>query len=708
MTSRPILRLLGSLWLLAACGAEQRPWNVLLVTFDTTRADAIGCYGARGARTPTIDALAAEGVRFRHAYSPIPITLPSHASIMTGQYPPAHGVRDNGLFVLPAEQVTLAERLAARGYATAAAIGAFPLVAKFGIDQGFALFDDRLESGEFRDPLAQGGVAPARLFFEERRAELVNEALYPWLDEHRDDPFFAWVHYYDPHQPLVPPAPYDQLFAGDPYAGEIAYADEALGALLGRLEDLGVLERTLVVFTSDHGEGLGEHQETTHSYLVYNSTLHVPLVIRPPGAGEPRVIDSRVRTVDIAPTILDLLGFPVPADLHGRSLARHVRGDLDEASRPHYAETLSPRLTNDWGELRALYDGRWKYIHGPRSELYDVETDPAELDDRLAAEPEVATAMRQKLERFLADHAGASAVAAASPDPETVQRLQALGYLTGSGEGVHEIREELRSDGVAPQDRIGDVSMMSAARDALVRGKPVVARQYADWLLERDPENRYRLEILAHAQFMLGALDEGLATVERILVDGPSSGSAEALMLAASQRLYAAGRVEEALRYARRSLELEPGAAGYYFLASVLAWEGRHDEAGEALGRVLELDPEHSPALVDRGVRRAQEGRIEGASTDFLAALRAQPYYPKAHYNYGAFLLQEGRAAEALSYFRRAFDLQADYLEAYHAAIVAQLALADVEGARSTLRDLESVAPASSAAAAASSLLESS
>ncbi|MEX0914399.1 MAG: sulfatase, partial [Wenzhouxiangellaceae bacterium] len=296
------LVLAGLAVLLTSCGREQ-PWNVVLVTFDTTRADRIGSYGNARIGTPALDGLAHEGIRFANAVSVAPITAPSHSTILTGLYPTGHGVRDNGLFVLSDDNRTLAEILRERGYATAAAVGAFPVVSRFGFDQGFDLFDDHL-TGMYEDYLGERTVPKEQLFFDERRAAQVNEAVIPWLEARGEEPFFLWLHYFDPHQPFEPPPPYDQLYADDLYNGEIAYADSRLGHMLDQLRRLGKLERTLIVVTADHGEGLGEHNEVTHAVLAYDSTLHVPLIIRPPGlgSGSARVVDDRVGIVDIVPT----------------------------------------------------------------------------------------------------------------------------------------------------------------------------------------------------------------------------------------------------------------------------------------------------------------------------------------------------------------------------------------------------------------------
>ncbi|MCP5004589.1 MAG: sulfatase, partial [Planctomycetes bacterium] len=264
---------------------KSEPWNVVLVTFDTTRADRLGAYGRTTAVTPTLDALAAEGFLFERCRSAAPVTLPSHSTLLTGTYPNVHGVRDNSVFALPPASVTLAEVLREHGYRTAAAVGSFVLDHQFGVDQGFELYDDAItqEHEDYWGRRTVDKLAP--FFFDERPAERVNAAVLPWLRERLarpGEPFFVWLHYWDPHHPHIPPAPYNQLFATDLYQGEIANADAALGRVIGELRRADALERTLVVMTADHGEGEGEHGEETHSLLAYDTTLHVPLIVRVP------------------------------------------------------------------------------------------------------------------------------------------------------------------------------------------------------------------------------------------------------------------------------------------------------------------------------------------------------------------------------------------------------------------------------------------
>ena len=696
---------LSALIALAGCARAPR-WNLLVVTFDTTRADHIGCYGHAAARTPNVDRLAREGVRFARAYTAVPITLPSHSTMFTGKYPPRTGVRDNGMFVLPADQTTLAEVLKARGYATAAAVGGFPLLRKFGLDQGFDLYDDRLEV-EYEDAQARRVVRKSQLYFDERRAGRVNEAVGDWLERHASRPFFVWLHYFDAHQPQEPPPPYDQLFANAPYDGEIAYADESLGRLIAHLERLGVYERTVVVFLADHGEGLGEHRELTHSYLLYDTTLHVPLIIRLPAGlpGRGQVVEQRVGTVDVMPTVLDLLGQPARRDLDGQSL----RGLFDRAyPRPRpaelYAETLSPRLAQGWSEMRAVIDGDHKYVHGGRPEMYDLGADPRELRNRVADEPERAGRMRRGLEGFVKAHASGNPSAAVEMDAETRERLEALGYLGAGGPQGGAIVEALLDGGTPPQDRVEDVSAMTRAKNLLLAGMALDALQAVRRLLQLDPANSYYLEIQAYAQAQLGLLDDALKSLERIGEQGKRARFPEDLQVQIGYRLHGQGRRERGLQLIRASLERKPRAGSSYLLAVLLRQDGQVEPSRQALKEALAQDADYAPALVDLGIQRAGEGDLDAASDLFLHALRVRPYYARAHYNYGTFLLQARKPESALGSFERAIELDADYLPPYYAAAVLARELGHPERSRELLSRLRARAPDSPEAKRARSL----
>jgi arylsulfatase A-like enzyme/tetratricopeptide (TPR) repeat protein len=690
---RPWLAASLAALLLTGCGKEPKPWNVVLVTFDTTRADRIGAYGNDRIETPILDGLAADGILFSQAVSVAPITAPSHSSILTGLYPTAHGFRDNGLFVLEDHQITLAEMLREQGYATAAAVGAFPVVSQFGFDQGFDLFDDHL-TGMYEDYLGERAVPKEQLFFDERRAAQVNEAVLPWLEQRGDQPFFLWLHYFDPHQPFEPPPPYDQLYADDLYNGEIAYTDSRLGHLLAQLERLGQLDRTLIVMTADHGEGLGEHNELTHAMLAYDSTLHVPLIIRPPSGAAPagRVIEDRVGVVDIVPTVLDLLGLPLPEHLHGGSL--QPLWSTDEASSRYtpryYAENLSPRLTHGWGELRVLYDGPLKYIHGPRPELYDLTVDPKELDDLLARKPEDAARMREALAGFIQDHAADQPVETRALDPELVRRLQSLGYLHGSGEGGEQIREVLIDDGVPPQDRVTDLNRMSAAKHLLFDGRPSDALNYTEKLVATGGGSPMYLELHAAALAGVGRIDEAWDAA-RLLMEQRNVSDQLAVYLASRQ--FEGGRQQEAIQFLGELADRQPAPRTLWVLASMHREIGDVPTALDRLDQAIEVQDDFAPARVDRAVLFARSGDAARAEAEFLAALDSNPYYPKAQFNYGAFLVENGRLDEAIPLFDRAVALAPTYLNARAAQVTAHALAGDLDAARAALQPLERMAP---------------
>ncbi len=700
-----LVSVVGTL-LLVSCGEQPPAWNVLLVTLDTTRADHLGCYGNETIETPNLDRLAAEGVRFEWAFSSAPITAPSHSTILTGRYPMAHGVRDNGLFNLGAEQETLAEILLAAGYDTGAAVGAFPLDSQFGLDQGFELYDDHFTVA-FENLRGQRIVPKRTLFFDERRASLVNEAIYPWLEQRGDKPFFAWVHYFDPHQPYEPPTPYSELYANDLYDGEIAFADEALGALLHRLEALDLRDNTLVVVTADHGEGLGEHNENTHSTLLYNSTLHVPLIISVPGQQESMTIGQRVGTVDIAPTILDLLQLEAPEVMQGKSLSPLIESKgAPVAGFPSalYAETLSPRLSQGLGELRVLFDRQYKYIFGPRPELYDLEEDSRERMDLSALEPDAAAGMYRRLDAFLQAHTSQDASTSVDVDPETRKRLEALGYLQGGG-GPVTINERLDGSGIAPQDRVGDVNQVSTAKHFLNSGEPARALPLFENLLASAPDSAYYLELKAVAQLNLNQIDDALETIERIQAVREGGLSNQALMLQLSSFLYYDGRAEVAIDLLEEHLPSQPTANGYWHLASLHARQGDPTRSIEAIDEALTIDPHFGPARVDLAIRHARAGDLPRAQRELEQAIADHPYYSKAHFNLGALMLQRTGPAAARQHFERALTLAPGYVEAQFALLTLALDANDITSAERYRRMLLSTAPNSPQAAEARRLL---
>ena len=367
--------------------AALRHANVLLVTIDTLRADRVGAYGSRAGLTPTLDRLAAEGVRIDRAYAHVPLTLPSHTTLMTGALPFTNGVRDNGSFRFDGQRPTLATALKGAGYRTGAFVASFVLDARFGLNAGFDDYDDRNGSRS-----AGGDLAVL-----ERRADDMVDAALAWIGPASPaaTPWFAWLHLYDPHDPYDPPEPFKSRLAGDAYGGEVAFADAQIGRALQTLRERGQLDRTLVVVAADHGESLGEHQERTHGLFVYDATTRVPLLLWAPAALAPAVVRGPVGLVDVMPTVLDLVGVPrCPAT--GAVSWPAARGQPVE-DRDVYLEALNANLTRHWAPLTALVAGTMKFIDLPEAELYDLAADPGETRNLHATQAETATPIARRL-----------------------------------------------------------------------------------------------------------------------------------------------------------------------------------------------------------------------------------------------------------------------------------------------------------------------
>ena len=402
-----------------ACWRQSTPSNVILITIDTLRADALSCYNIHGVPTPNIDTLAKEGTIFKEAISPVPITLPSHCSIMTGTYPSYHTVHHNSLFKLPDSALTLAEVLKNNGYQTAAFIGAFPLASVFNINQGFDTYDEHFN------------VKPQQneYFFAERRAEDVINSAKKWLQNPQSKPWFVWIHLFDPHQPYQPPDPYKQIYQTNPYYGEIAYVDHCLGKFMDFLKTAGKLNNTLIVLTSDHGEALGEHGEVNHSTFIYDTTLKVPLIFWAQNSRlRNKIVTSSASLVDIMPTILDYLHFQMPLKCQGTSLLGLIKEE-NHTGQGMYIETYAPYLDYKWSPLICWLQYPYKYIKAPKEELYRLDNDPNELNNLTNSLPWTAARMRSSLEAFLASQKSLSQKPS-NLSNDNVQSLRSLGYIS--------------------------------------------------------------------------------------------------------------------------------------------------------------------------------------------------------------------------------------------------------------------------------------
>ena len=656
---------------LLACSSEP-PLNVVLITLDTTRADHLGCYGHEGIETPHIDRLAATGTLYERAYTPVPITLPSHLSILTGTYPAYHGVHENAGFYVAPELTTLPEILKRRGYDTAAFVGAFPLDSQTGLDQGFDLYDDNYPSS-----LEQGKHPALRGFFDERPAADVVRPALEWLAG-RDEPYFLWTHFFDPHQPQIPPSPFRERYAGALYDGEIASVDEAIGRLLARLEERGDLDRTLIVLTADHGEGLGEHGELTHALLLYSTTVRVPLVIRDPGDRTPRRVHTPVATVDILPTVLRRLGLEIPAAVQGVPLPR---ADGEAARRREIvSETLYGALLHGWSPLERLTSGDWMLVHGPEPRLYLLSEDPAEVDNLAGEHPDELAAMQRRL-AMRKQELAASAIdsAGTSVSPEQRARLMALGYL-GSGGTPDASETGVSTELPDPHDAIVVFRDMNEGKQLTELGQPGMAAAVLERAKRTDPTNPFVVQFLAMAYRELGETGAFKRELDHLLTIAPEH-LAGHLMLA---ELQTSERDQDgALRTLKRTLELDPkNEATRLIYAHRLEDAGRDADARAAYEALLETAPDHTLALNGYGTQLYRLGDAEAAVESFERLLRHQPYYAPAHLNLAVIRHDQGRVEDSERRVLRALELRPAYGLAHELHALNLEILGDAESAR--------------------------
>ncbi len=625
--------------------------SLILVTLDTTRADRIGAYGGRAVPTPNLDRVASEGVLFETAVSPVPLTLPSHCSILTGLYPAAHGVRHNGLYRLPGQVVTLAARLRDAGYATAAFVGAFVLNRGFGTEQGFETYDD-IDVNRFTGNREE-------ILTADRPADEVNRGVFRWLDAHRRGRFFLWVHYYDPHFPYSPPESPGRVLRGSGYDREISYVDACLGDLLDRLRKDGWLDGAVLVIVGDHGESLDEHGEQTHGALLYEGVLHVPMLVRAPGlVPAARRVRGPVSLVDVAPTALDLLGLPPLEGAQGRSLRPRIAGGSDDPGRLAFAETLMGRLEFGWSELYVARDARFKYVQAPTPELYDLERDPAESRNLAAEEAARASRMAASLRGWLSDVSkpGAAASAARDLSPDEERRLKSLGYLAGDSfkGGGSGASAETRPD---PKERIQEARRLADAQARLASGDLAGGLADVEKILASNPRDfsarSARVKTLCKLERYAEAEEEAKAGISLAKADPevpPVSMARNLELLASTYRLEK--RLAEAEATYREMLRADPESEqGALDLARLLIETGRPHEALEPTARVLARDPHDGIALSTRFAAETRLGRRDEAMKTAMDLAEAQGGEPYVLMEAGDLLMKSGEVEPALKVY---------------------------------------------------------
>jgi arylsulfatase A-like enzyme/Tfp pilus assembly protein PilF len=553
--------------------------NVVFITVDTLRADRLPCYGYKALQTPAIDRLARDGILFERTVAPAPMTLPSHCSIFTGAYPAYTGVHDQAGFTLKPDQVTLAEVLKSAGYETAAFVGASILNSRTGLAQGFDLYSDLSGRQE-----------------SERRGDQVIEEAVRWLGSPGRRNFFAWIHLFDPHAPYRPPEPFRGAYRDNPYDGEIAFVDSVIGTLIRALVASGRYEDAIIVFTSDHGESLGEHGEKTHGLFLYDSTLRVPLIVKAPNLrGKSAIVREQVRAIDIAPTLLYLLSLPKPATMQGSELVSLIERRSQGPPLLAYSETYYPYYHLRWSPLVAVRDERYSYIRAPRPELYDRQSDPQESHDIAGAGPAIAAEMDRKAreyDRLSAPGSGAGAPATDKVERATLERLRSLGYLSVSPRKTGKLDFAKLPD---PKDKVGIYNSLLDALGDAEEGRIQQSTIRLKRVIEQEPE-------LVDAHLNLGS------------------------------NYAQSGECEKAVRAFQRVLELDEGnVSAIYNVALCQAQQGKLEQAVQGFRRLLSLDPDDNQARLALGRAYQLQGKLDAAIQTLKSAVEKEPGLVRAH-----------------------------------------------------------------------------
>lgn len=610
--------------------------DIVLITIDTLRADALGFAGNKRAQTPVLDRLAAQGRVFTNAHAHNVVTLPSHTNILTGLYPFQHGVRDNTGFKLGAKIPTLATLLHGAGYATGAFVGAFPLDSQFGLDHGFDVYDDHYPKGSNETEF----VLP------ERRGDEVVRLALAWWRAHAGKPRFLWVHLYDPHAAYEPPEPFASRFKDNPYLGEVAAADSFLAPLLGPFLD-GKEKPALVVVTGDHGEALGDHGEQTHGLFAYEATLKVPLVVWGRGVAPGR--DARsARHVDVFPTVLQAAGVAAPSGPPRRP-GRSLLGAPDAGDS--YFEALSATLNRGWAPLRGLLRGGTKFIALPLPEVYDLPKDPREKDNRFEAERQAARNVFSALPKE-----SAWPPKRENLTPEDAARLASLGYISGAAASRESYGPE--DD---PKRLIGLDQKVHDVIDFYMRGKLDDSVRLAREVVKERPTMSLGYSLLAQALLQVGKTPEALDVMLKARAQGAVS---DALLRQLGLTLSEMGRAKEAVDILKPLAEKlgDPQSLNAYALA--LSEAGRQKEAFAVLQKVLENDPDNPKSFEQLGLVELRQNRFAQARDQSRKALALNPKLPLAWNNLGVALFQLGSKAEALDAWQKAVDLQPDLWDA--------------------------------------------
>jgi arylsulfatase A-like enzyme/Flp pilus assembly protein TadD len=656
----------------SAAGAEQSRLNLLLITIDTLRPDRLSCYSPKYLQTPTVDELAAKSVLFTRAFAHTPTTLPSHTNILLGTTPAYHGVHDNGFFVVRPEFLSLARLLKNNGYSTGAFVGAFPLDSRFGLDQGFDVYDDNY------------GTQPAYEFaFLERKAGDVIENALNWL-KRQASPWFLWIHCFDPHQPYEPPEPFRSRFKDDLYSGEVAYVDSVLAKLFAYLKEKGAENETVIVFTGDHGQSLGEHGETTHGYFAYNSTLWVPLIIYNPGT-KPGRVDPYVSHIDIFPTVCDLLDVKKPSFLQGISLVPALKGK-GLSKRAIYFESLYPYYRRGWAPIRGFIEDGKKFIDSPIPELYDLQQDFNETKN--LGEKADLTRDRAALAQIIKNETYKGSPVTPRIDVEAQEKLKSLGYVgtvQAARKGNFTPQDDLKT--LLPFNRKFEEAMETYDKGNVERCIELLRQLISE---RKDFDNAY--SYLASIYIKQKRLKEAVAMLQQAHADNPTSykialdygsflmevGRYDESIATLKKAMtlidydpelwnflgvdyWNKGDVERALEAYQHALSLDKDYTivlnnlGTVYLTLFMKNQNREDysRAVDDFKKAIEYDPRYASAYNGLGSAYRQAGNLDGAIYCWEKTLEIDPHHQFALFNLGVGYLDKGEKEKAFDYFSR-------------------------------------------------------
>ena len=692
----PLLLAAGALFFLLRKGGTGAAWNVLIITMDTTRADHIGAYGYRAAQTPNLDRLARQGVMFENGYSCVPLTLPSHSAFFTGRYPIANNVRNNGSYLLPETEITLAEVLRDHGFDTRAVVASFVLLSKFGVNQGFSLYDDSLDTHEM-----------VRNYKSEIPADRVYEKFSGWLGRNDGRRFFYWLHFYDPHTPYRPPLEFAKRFpAGQKglYDGEIAYVDVWIGRVIEDLRRRGLLERTLVVVAGDHGEGFGEHGEQGHGIFCYQETLKVPLIFYAPRlVGKPRRVSARVNLTDVMPTVLDLLKMEIPGPVQGRSFLGLLNGRAEKEERTFYFESLYGREEMNWAPLTGLLYRDFKYISLPEPELYDLRADRAEKRNLFLKKNLLARDLDKRLAKFVADHSQRGSETRRELSAGDKEQLQALGYISAFSSQAATTLDPKK--GVLIDDRLKEFSRLIAQKKVteaeaglrqLLAENPglkmphiynmmykinMIKKDYGAALnslkqgVEDFPDIESFKQTLALSLFDMKKYDKAENRCREILARNPKASGAYILL---GQIREKQDRPAEAVDFFARALAIEPQNVSLRIkYAELLITLKSYAQAVAAYNLLLENEEAGGQAelLLKVALLNTRYGSLENAERLLGRAVAIKPE-GKFFFNYALVLAKNGKIEQALANMetavgRHAAELSADQLRIAREALAA-------------------------------------